>query len=179
MILLSLSDFIDGKYNLPSASSSISANDTEFQSYIDDNEKKYIYLLLGIELGDLLIAYIQASGTGNAAFEKIKNPFAEQNNIMFSNSNFIQSLGLKEYLKACIFYEYKKDMYTESISGTVKSSAEVSIDLSASAVLRKAERVFNSILGTVEAIQSVCEDTTIYPLYKGSRIAVKGHQFFL
>jgi hypothetical protein len=178
-ILLSLSDFVDGKYNIPAASSSISANDSELQSYIDDNEKKYIYLLLGVELGDLIIVYLQASRSpANSDYDKIIDAFADSSSLFCHG--FTQSLGLKAYLQACIYYEYTKDSYTESLAGTVKQSSEVSSEVAASPTTRKAERVFNSILNTAEAIQSICQsDSTKYAGYSGSRIAVKGHQFFI
>lgn len=180
MIFLQLSDFIDGKYNLPAASSSISATDSEVQSYIDRYEKKYIYLLLGVELGNLIIAYKEAdSSPANADYNYIIDPFAETGYLLCNNLK--QSLGIHEYLKACIYYEYKKDSaYTESLAGTVKASAEVSESVNASTITRKAEREFNSILDTVEAIQSVCMgDSTKYPTYAGSRIAVKSHMFMI
>lgn len=179
MILLQLSDFVDGKYNIPAASSSIASTNSEVQSYIDDNEKKYIYLLLGVELGDLIIAYLAANKTPtNAAYDIIIDPFTSSDNLYCVE--FTQSLGLKAYLQACIYYEYTKDSYTESLSGTIKTDTEVATSVSASATLRKAERVFNSILNTVEAIQSTCQsDSTAYLGYSGSRIAVKGHQFFI
>ncbi len=179
MIILQLSDFVDGRYNIPAASSTIAANDSEVQSYIDDNEAKYIYLLLGVELGNLIIAYIAASYLpANAAYNKIIGPFTQNGNILCRP--FIQSLGLKAYLQACIYYEYTKDSYTESLAGTIKESSEVSSSVSASVAARKAERVFNTILPTIESIQGVCEsDSTAYAGYAGTRIAVKGHQFFI
>lgn len=178
MILLQLSDFIDGKYNIPAASSTISANNSEVQAYIDDHEKNYIYKLLGIELGGLIIEYIAAGSTGNTYYDKIIGPFADANLLLCNNQ--AQSLGLKPYLQACIFYEYTKDSYTESLAGTVKPAAEVATDVNASSKLRKAERVFNSMLGTIESIQEVCRrDKTNYAGYAGVRMPVKGHQFFL
>lgn len=178
MIILQLSDFIKGKYNIPAASALVSATNTEVQCCIDDNEKKYIYLLLGVELGDLIIAYIAAGSTGNADYDKIIAPFSETS--VFFCGQFKQSLGIKKYLQACIYYEYTKDSYTETLAGTVKKKGEVSDSVSASATMRKAEKAFNGILYTAEAIQSVCaSNSTAYAGYAGSRVTVNGHQFFI
>lgn len=178
MIFLQLPDFVEGKYNIPDASSTISANNTEAQAYIDDNEKKYIYKLLGVTLGDAIIAYKAAGGTGNTYYDKIIGAFAESTGTVCAY--FRQSLGIKAYLQACIYYEYTKESYQESLAGTIEQSAEVASKVGASSSLRKAERVFNTILDTIEAIQSVCrEDSTNYAGFSGERIAVKGHQFFI
>lgn len=179
MIFLALTDFVDGKYNLPAASSGIAATNSEVQSYIDSYEKTYIYRLLGVELGNLIIAYKQAGGTGNTDYDKIIGAFSENTALFCGQIN--QSLGIKEYLQACIYYEYKKDSaYTESLAGTIKADAEVSEGVNASTIMRKAERVFNAILPTIEAIQAMCESNSVaYAGYAGQRIAVKGHQFFI
>ena len=170
MAIVALSDFVDGKYNLPGASSSISSTNSELQAYIDRYEPKYIYKLLGIELGKLIIAY---GGSGNPDYDKIIGEFTEVEHG--------ESLGLKEYLLACIYYEYKTGtIYNESLAGTVKADAEVSTQVNASTITRAAEKVFNSILDTADAIQSLCQsDSTAYAGYSGTPLSVKGHQFFI
>lgn len=179
MILLQLSDFIDGKYNIPAASSSISATNSELQGYIDRYEKQYIYMLLGVELGDSVIAYIASPTPANTDYDKIINPFAENTTLLCGG--FIQSMGLKEYLQAAIFYEYTKDMaYIQTLAGTAKPSTEVATEVSASAIVRNSERVFNSVIDTAEAIQSVCHSKpSAYSGFSPSRISVKGHLFFI
>lgn len=179
MILLSTSDFVDGKYDLPAASSTIASTTSEVQAYIDQHEKNYIYKLLGVTLGDSIIAYIAGGSTGNTYFDKIIDPFAEDAN-WYPCGYIKQSLGLKTYLQACIYYEYTKDTLSESLAGTIDQNAELASKAGASQTMRKAEREFNALLGTIEAIQSVCSgDSVNYPGYNGSRMAVKGHQFFI
>lgn len=178
MIFLALTDFVKGKYNIPQASSTLSVNNTEVQSYIDSYEKTYIYRLLGVELGNLIIAYKQAGGTGNTNYDKIIGAFSENTALFCGQIN--QSLGIKEYLQACVYYEYTKDSYTQTLAGTVKKKGEVSESVNASSTLRKAEKAFNFMLPTIEAIQAMCESNSVaYAGYAGQRIAVKGHQFFI
>lgn len=178
MIFLSLSDFIDGAFNIPDASSSISANTTELQSCIDQYEKKYIYDLLGVTLGNSIIAYQQAGATGNTDYDKLIREYSEDTGLLCGG--YLYSLGIKKVLMACIYYEYTKNSYVESLAGTVDQNGEVSGNVGPSARLRKAEKAFNSILITAESIQDICaSNSTAYAGYSGKRFVVKGHQFFL
>lgn len=176
MIILQLSDFTGDKYNIPNAASQVNTTRAKVQEFIDKYEKPYIYKLLGVTLGDLFIAWLAASQTPpNADYLKILNSFAADNdgNCGFGNS-IVQSLGMKEYLTAAVFYEFIKNGLITTPTGVVNSSVETANAQNPTSTMRFADNKFNDILGTAEAIQWYCRNnSTAFPDFKGQRIAVK------
>lgn len=167
-ILLSKTDFIGGKYDIPDASGAYTKNDV--QEAIDKYEKKYIYLLIGVTEGDRIIAYLAASRLpANTDYNKILDPFNED-----SDCGIVTSAGMEEYLKACIFYEYIKNGLKTSQAGVVKSDSETAIVQTPAGTMRFAESKFNDILDTIEAIQWYClNNQSAFPDFNGQRIPVK------
>ena len=171
MIVLLKSDFLKGKYCIPD-SGGVYTN-VDVQEIIDKYEKYYIYQLLGVALGDLLITYIQANATSNADYNKIINAFSADNTETCGGS-IIQSLGMKEYLKAAIFYEYVKNGLKNSQAGVTKIQSETATAQDPASTLRFAENKFYDVLDTIGAIQWYClENETAFPYFNGQCIKVK------
>lgn len=169
---LSIDDFTSGKYLIPDAGSIAKAKVTE---YINQYRNEHIYRLLGVELGDLIIDYIDAGATGNADYDVIVNPFTKQE----SSGCIYKSKGLKEYLKACIFYEYEKNGLKNSVAGVVESKSETATKQSSASTMRFVEYKFNDIIDTVEAIQWWCStNNDTYPDFAGMRIKTKHSNTF-
>lgn len=178
MILLQTTDFKGGKYDLPD---SVGAYTTaNVQETIDRYEKNYIYKLLGVALGNLIIAYLAANRLPiNAAYNKILDPFAEDNS-GFCFNRVIESMGMKEYLKAAIFYEYVKVGLITSQPGVTQPISETANIQTPMSTMRFAENKFNDVIGTLEAIQWYCwtNKAIDFPDYNGQRIAVKASNIF-
>jgi len=178
-ILLLLSDFEDaGKYNIPDAGGAYTY--LSVQEIIDKHEAPYIYKLLGVVEGKKIITWIQATFLpANTDYTKIKDAFAEDDISSCSCANSQRvSLGLKEYLKAAIFYEYVKNALINSQAGVTTPKSETADKQSSSSSMRYAENKFNDILDTAEAIQWYCrENPTAFPDFNGQCIKVKAAQF--
>lgn len=176
MILLQTSDFEAGKYCIPDADSIY--NEADVQETIDTYEKKYIYELLGVTEGDKFITWVQlTSPPVNVHYTKIKNSFSQDDSACFG---IIQSLGMTEYLKAGIFYEYVKDSLEMTPAGVVNTDTEAAKKQGPDQQMRFAENKFNDALDTAEAIQWYCQDNaSAFPDFNGQRIAVKGSNFFI
>lgn len=177
MILLQLSDFKGKKYNIPDAGGVYTSIDA--QEAIDNYEKPSIYKLLGVVLGDLLIAYIANPAPANADYDKIINAFS-MDNPDTCGKPIITSLGMKEYLKAAVFYEYGKSALINSQAGVIIPQSETAVKQNPGASMRYMENKFNDVLDTIEAIQWYCQENPVaFPDFNGQRIAVKGSQFFI
>jgi hypothetical protein len=174
MGFLSLTDFQGGKYNIPDAGSNLRNADVTLM--INAYENKYIYLLLGKTEGQKIITYGPA-GTGNTDYDYIIAPFSSDN-LNSCEPYLIQSLGLKEYLKAAVFYEYVKNSLRMTQAGPAKVEAETVKTTSPMDSLRYAENKFNDVLETIEAIQWYCTDNDdAFPDYNGQTITVKISNF--
>lgn len=171
MILLQLSDFKGGKYDIPDADSAYAA--AAVQEAINNFEKGAIYELLGVTEGDKFITWLAASKLpANAHYSKILDAFANDDGNYCGR--LIKSLGMKEYLKAYVFYEYNKTTLKTSQAGVTQAAAETSIIQSPRSTMRFAESKFNDSLDTVEAIQWYCQNNTAaFPAFNGQRITVK------
>lgn len=174
-IILTKADFIGGKYDIPDAAGLYTKNNV--QEMIDRYEKQCIYELLGVLEGDKWISWIQTvSPPVNAHYTKIKDPFSEDN----AGCGIIQSLGMTEFLKAAVFYQYVKNGLLTSQAGVVKTESETATTQSPASTMRFAENKFNDVLDTIEAIQWYClNNQTAFPDFNGQRIVVKASQFFI
>lgn len=180
MIILQLSDFKGGKYDLPDAVG-MNTKIAYVQPCIDKYERSYIHRLLGATTGNLFITWVQASqNPANADYLKILNSFAEDaSTCYYYGSTIIESLGMKEFLKAAIFYEYVKNALITSQPGiTIPASETGSIQFPAS-TLRFAENKFNEVLSTIESIQWYCANNRVaFPDFNGQHFNVKSANFF-
>lgn len=176
MILLQLSDFKGGKYDIPDAGGVYTK--VNVQEMIDKYEKQYIYELIGVVEGDKFIAWVQTTPTPvNADYTKILNAFSADNSSSYP-SGLIQSLGMKEYLKAGVFYQCEKNGLLTSQAGVTKPESETATQQNPSSTMRFAENKFNDVLDTIEAIQWYCtNNSTAFPEYNGKFIPVKYANF--
>jgi hypothetical protein len=106
MIILSLSDFDNGKFELSTGM----YTQNNLQQYIDKYEKRYLLDLLGADLGTLFIQdVISGGGTPTQQnFIDIFDPIAIDYGV-----ELITSDGIKEMLKGFIYYEYLKDQISQ------------------------------------------------------------------
>lgn len=169
-IILQTSDFKGGKYDIQQAGSNQNTLVTSVQEAIASHEKPAIYELLGVTLGNLLITYIpNALTTPNTDYDKIIAAFSDD-----SSGCLYQSLGLKEFLKAWVFFEYTRNGLKTTQLGVAQPKAETGDQVGPAGTLRFAESKFNDILDTAEAIQWYCStNRTAFPDYKGQQIRVK------
>lgn len=141
------------------------------QAYIDRYEKTYIRQLLGVELGNLFIADL-ANPTQDPRFVVIEDPFDEQD---ANCCNTIRaSRGIKDMLLAFIYYHYIfGSQLSNTQTGVNLSQNETSQTLTPRNAAREAEKKWNELLATVEAIQWYCRDfkPEDYPEYLGIRIS--------
>jgi hypothetical protein len=109
MIILSISDFETGKFELHTGMYA----QTNLQEYIDKYEKRYLIDLLGATLGNAFITDVQSGGGTPTVPEylDIFNPIELDYNL-----EIIQSDGIKEMLKGFVYYEYIKDLVSQATS---------------------------------------------------------------
>lgn len=137
------------------------------QAYIDRWEKYYIRRLLGVELGNLFIADL-ANATQDPRFVVIEDAFDEQDETWCNKIR--SSRGMKDMLTAMIYYHFVFDgQLSNTQTGVNLPQNETSQTLSPRAAAREAEKKWNELLDTVEAIQWYCRDfkPEDYPEYLG------------
>jgi len=198
MILLTTEDFFADSAGRLQLVSAVKTNGI-LQAYIDDNEAIYIRQLLGVELGNLLIAAIQAGDPIDQRYQNIIDPFSLQ---IKDASIFIpagwgiwwgfewwgwgyddctfpqihESVGLKKMLMAMIFYDYVTDQSTQySQSGVVTANAETSNVKNMENGFRFGEQRYNAALETAASIQWRCfiDEPDTYPEYEGLGFTAK------
>lgn len=155
--LISISDF-SGEYQLQVDN----ATEDKFNFIRDNHETTYIYKLLGVALGKLFIANLDANGVPtDARFLAIYNAFAED-----SDYGIIQSKGMKEYMKGIIWYYYaRNNPYIIATGGNKVNIDQNSEQLTDGLALA---RIYNGSVNTADAIQwYICENYDTYPEYKG------------
>jgi hypothetical protein len=122
-------------------------SDDKIQAYIDRYEESYLVQLLGVELYNLFIADLDVSNVPQASrFVKIFNPFNEQ--VAFS---LMMSKGIKDMLMGFIYFEYLKDLITQTTSvGVVKPEEQNSKVITAHTTIYGK---YNESIKTFNAIQ--------------------------
>lgn len=157
--IVQTTDFV-GKYKVTANSFTT----THLQSFIDKYEKKYLYDLLGVELGDLFYA-------------DIVTPFTAPTTLIYStifntlsldyNCTQVRSDGIKEMLVGFIYWEFVR---TQSVVNTplggVMPSNEVSTipDWNSTQIYQ----VYNEAVKNYRSIQIyINNNMTLYPLYNG------------
>lgn len=112
------SDFV-GKYKL-SQNSKLTAKVTE---YITKFQPRYIYQILGVDLGNALIADIDAAPVGTPSEPRFVQIF---NAFQFDDNNGIRvSIGLREIMLGFLYFELMRDanMYN-TLAGNKKTEGE-------------------------------------------------------
>ena len=160
LIISASEDFSYGKYTI---------NDSDWtrqslKEYVKQNEKRFIYELLGVELGDLFIADLGANKEPQTQrFINIYEPLA------FNWSHrLIMSKGMKEVIKGLIYSEFVREQnYKNNINGSGRNLYEQGEVISANnaGIAHK----YNESVESFWAIQMyIHENRTDYPEYKGS-----------
>lgn len=183
MILLSVTDFT-GFFNIPTSNSRETT--TLLQTYIDRYEKTYLCNLMGVELAELFIADL-ANVTQETRFAVIQDAFylddPNTTGVMY------ESKGLVDMLTGVIFYHFVTErsalLTTNGVSVSVTETGEI---LSPEGAYRFAERKFNQMLATWEAIQWYIEDYApseypndadrLYPEFNGQGMDYKFSPIF-
>lgn len=158
-MILSTSDFT-GFYEI-----SVSIYDSpRLQDAIDRYERYYLVRLLGITMADSFIADLVNGVPVDTDYLTIFNPLEYED-----ECHLFQSKGIKDILKACVFYHYiSEKAVIDSQSGVLKTESEVGRTVSFDNTHRAAEIRFNGMLSSWEAIQKYCyEHSSTYPDFKG------------
>lgn len=172
--ILSKTDFKGGKFDIPSTGT-LYAN-TDIDEFIERYENEYLYRLFGVTFGKAIKIYATTTPTPppNTDYDSVIQPFAEDN-----DCEIRESKGLKEYLKACVFYEYTYSSLVTSLPGVVQPKAEAGQIQGSNYTARYAESRYNEILDTADAIQARCqENQTLKTDYNGQKLRVKASNIF-
>ncbi len=173
MILVKLSDF-KGQYGIPDAIGVYTS--TNVQSFIDKYEKQYLDQLLGLDLSNKIIAYLAANRLpDNPDYNFIIDPFQFQEPGGGCCANCIHnSKGMKAFLVAAITYEYISDNLQFTQVGAATPQAETATEVNVRKNMRLAEKKYNGLLDTSDAIQWYCwNNSDKYPTFQGQRFVVK------
>jgi hypothetical protein len=142
-------------------------NQTEakFNLIRDEFTNEYIYKLLGVVLGNLFLADLDANGVPQTArFESLYDPFQED-----WNNEIKQSRGIKFFVKNIIWYYYSRQnnvVITTAGNRTKKGeNSDPSLD---GMYLAKN---FNASINTGKAIQwYISQNFATYPEYNGQKL---------
>ena len=146
--------------------------DTVLEEYIERFEAKFIRQILGVELGNLLIADVQAESGSDPIEERFTN-IIEPFQIQEDCSPIHESAGLIDVIASMIFFHYVTDRQVlQSQSGAKRAAAEASVILTPREAQRQGESVWNEALSSIEAIQWRCSvhEYDTYPEFMGVRI---------
>lgn len=161
--IVQISDF-KGKYAV-----SQNAFDTvSLQSFIDKYEPKYLYDLLGVALGDLLLADIATPFTvpTTLIYQTIFNAL-NIDNVNYSWCNQIRSNGIKEALIGFIYFEYiRTKAVVNTPVGSVIAQNEVSniSDFSSTLIYIN----YNEAVKSYKSIQQyIFINSSNYPTFAG------------
>ena len=169
MILLETTDFDAGEYAIAQTNETTAL----LQTYIDKYEAPYIKRILGDELGLLFIEDIQGEDSDSEAVAARMIAIRDAFFIQEDSGCVHESEGMKEVLKAIVFYFFvSKTQVKHSQSGVITNAAEVSNIAQPENATRFAETKFNGALSSIEAIQWYCgtEESATYPEYEGTYI---------
>lgn len=136
-VLIQISDFSTGREKIAYNT----YTEASVQSYIDKLEKKYIYKVFGVVLGDLVLA----------------NPenypdYLEEFAINLDGCDLISD-GFVEAMKGIIFFHYVRDQFAQqTTTGVVNSLSENATEVSAQSIDLYTR--YNNGIDTLKAIQT-------------------------
>lgn len=133
----------------------------KINKYIERYEKDYLIDLFGVELCELFYADTPGSQPLTDKYLKLYKPFYEQ--IGFS---LMKSKGIKDMLTGFIYFEYAKDLITETTPvGMVKPQEQNSKVISAHTPIYLK---YNESIKTYNAIQEyIMLNMNEYPEFRG------------
>jgi hypothetical protein len=156
--IVQTTDFI-GKYTITQSSNTI----TILQAFIEKYEKIYLYDLLGVALGNLLLADISTPFTvpSTLKYSNIFNPISQDTPLIRTN-------GIKEMLVGFIYFEYcKQSTVKHTITGYVIGDNEVSnqVDINSTPIYGN----YNEAVNTFKCIQCyINANSSDYIDFKGT-----------
>lgn len=114
--LIKQTDFV-GKYQMTKNTKA----STKFQNYILKFQKKWIYKILGAELGKAFLADLDANGVPvDVRFTEIYNAFAFDD-----DCSVRESIGMKEIILGLVCWEIKRDFNIyNSLGGNKRTEGE-------------------------------------------------------
>lgn len=173
MILVAIEDFT-GEYAIADATGRYTT--AKMQSYIDKYEPIYLRRLLGVSLAADLIMYLPARLPADADLNHVIDAFAYQDTAQACNM-YLESSGMKDFLLACIMYEYVHNEIKNTQAGTTSNTASAAEIVTPRKSFRFAEHKYNKALNTAEAIQTfICINPANYAgfdKYAGQKLNVK------
>ncbi len=141
-------------------------NTDPFNSIRDEFSDDYIYRLLGVELGDLFLADLDANGVPQTArFITIFNAIKQDRD----NGGILNSKGIKYYITMIVFFFYaRNNNIAISLAGNKVTVSENSNNL---VDQTKLVSDYNKGIDTAKAIQIfINEDSATYPEYNGQHL---------
>jgi len=156
--IVQTTDFI-GKY----AISQINFNTSDLQAFIDKYESIYVYVLLGVELGGVLLAYIAAS----TFLPPVTAKYATIFNILSQDEPLVRSNGIKEMLLGFVYFEFVRTQTVQNtLVGNVLNQNEVSVNVDFANTVVYLN--YNEAIRTYRGIQCyVLDNLSTYPEFKG------------
>lgn len=138
----------------------------DVQDYIDEQEKFYLKRLLGLELYNLLIADLDASGVPQSArFLSIYNEFELDN-----DCDGCDSRGMKIMLKGLIFFHVVRDQpVKQNTTGIARKKRENSENVGINS-FDFVTRYNNSVDDFMCISKKICSDLETYPEYNGKEL---------
>lgn len=159
--IIQITDFESGRYKI--ATNTFQTND--LQSFIDKYERHYLLRMFGVALYSLFIADLAGGVPQDPRFTAVFEPFEMQNACYFCDSQ-----GMKEAIKALIYFHFERDRVTRSTpNGPKQSKGENSnnLDNVASDLVTR----YNEGVDSFECIQyKMYDDADTYPEYEGIKV---------
>jgi hypothetical protein len=159
VIISASEDFNFGKYAINDAD----VTRQSLKEYVKQNEKRFLYELLGVELAELLIADLDADKEPvTDRFIKIFDPLA------FNWSHrLVMSKGIKEILKGFVYSEFVREQnYKNNINGSSRNLYEQGEVISANSA--GITHKYNEAIDSFLAIQLyINENRDDYPEFEG------------
>ena len=159
MSILTLTDFDNGKFSIATNPE----QSIDLQSQIDFVERTYLVELLGVELYDLFILDL-SNPSLTPRFQFIFDAFNYQNT---DNKILIQSEGIKQMLKAFVYFLYVRSITTVQTTVGIKRT-ESDNSNNVSAIHHGITLKYNDGIKNYDAIQYyMIDNEDIYPEFLG------------
>lgn len=157
--IISISDFL-GSHNFPQDQFS---ETNDYNPILAERQLELIYKVMGAELGQLFIDDLDANGVPvTARFQDLYNAFVMQD----SCDKIVESKGVKFMILGYVYYFLVKEGNARvTLTGNKQVKGENS---EANQNVGFMARRYNDSIATGKAIQwFICENSTVYPEYKG------------
>jgi len=157
--LIKIADFESGRFKIPTNE----WTGIDLDQYMDKYERHYLIRLLGVELYNLFVADLDGNGEPqDPIYQDIYNSFVYED-----NCNKCESEGMKEMLKAFVYFHFVRDIFTRVTTvGVSRSKGENSENLDK--VAADLTTRYNQGVMSFDCIQKyICNNSATYPTYNG------------